>query len=96
MTPDIVPQDIRELADKAHYAAINAETHDGQIDIIAFAILAERLRCSAIARKYRHETLSLMSMPPQSAAAAAIERAILSGEPICNAEHSSNSSASLL
>ncbi|WP_151610042.1 hypothetical protein [Brucella anthropi] len=82
MTPDAIPQDIWELADKAHYAMLQADTHDEQIDIIAFAVLAERLRCGALANKYRHETSSLMSMPPQSAAAAAIERAILSGEPI--------------
>ncbi|WP_157796408.1 hypothetical protein [Brucella intermedia] len=40
MTPDAIPQDIWELADKAHNAMLQADTHDDQIDIIAFAVLA--------------------------------------------------------
>lgn len=48
--------------------------------MIGAAIFAERQRCADIARKHRRETGSLLSMPPQSAAAAAIERGILSGE----------------
>lgn len=61
------------------------EKHPGiSVDIaqdIGKAIMDERQRCAAIARKYRNETSSLMSMPPQSVASAAIEREILSGEP---------------
>ncbi|MDH0126663.1 hypothetical protein N7376_22055 [Brucella intermedia GD04153] len=67
---------VRQL--KAKHPAISVELAQD----IGEAILEERRRCAALANKYRHETLSLMSMPPQSAAAAAIGRAILSGEPI--------------
>lgn len=48
-------------------------------EAIAKAILAERDRCAAIARREKNNTMSLMSMPPQSAAAKMIERDIRSG-----------------
>lgn len=81
-----IPKDLLAKATALLDAACFHQYPDGTLsedayEVVAKAILAERQRCAAIARKYRNETSSLMSMPPQSAASAAIERYILSGEP---------------
>ncbi|WP_036577959.1 hypothetical protein [Brucella anthropi] len=66
---------VRQLT--AKHPAISVELAQD----IGEAIREERRRCAAVARSYLHETSSLMSFPPMSAAAQLIERDINSGTP---------------
>lgn len=61
----------------ADIAAMNLE--DAMEDIADQAARKERERCLRIARYYMLDTMSLMSMPPKSAAACAIIRDIEAG-----------------
>lgn len=78
------PKDIRDAANEAAARCPVEWSVDSDLirfHLIADAILSERNRCTNIARRERHNTLSFMSMPPQSMASRVIEKAILAGAP---------------
>ncbi|GAA5666229.1 hypothetical protein ACS5UA_13655 [Brucella sp. RRSP16] len=63
-----IPADIMALATElldGAYQFPDGTYAAGAYEAIAKAILAERERCAAIARREKNNTMSLMSMPPQ-------------------------------
>jgi hypothetical protein len=71
--PEDIPLNVWENAEYHIWSNISST------EAVARAILAERERCSKIARSVLHETALLMSNPPQSAAAWGIMNAINAG-----------------